>query len=452
MRSPSRKLTLIYSSTLFITILFALGVAFPAAAHDIPARVTVHAYVKPEGQELKVLVRVPMAALGEIAFPQRGIGYLDLARADAAVEDAAQTYVSQSLRVYEDNRLLDKGRLSATRVELPSDRSFGSYESALANVLSPALDDSVDLYWSQGLLDVLVSFPIQSETSNFAFESELSRLGMETNTVLRFVLPDGGERVFNYLGNPGRVELDPGLFQSLARFTVLGFDHILEGIDHLLFLFCLIIPMRRIRSLIPVVTAFTIAHSITLIGSAFGLTPTAAWFPVLIETLIALSIVYMACENMLGARFQERWMLTFGFGLVHGFGFSFLLADTMQFAGTHLISSLLAFNVGVELGQLLVLIIAVPVLNLFFRWIKNERFGVILLSAFITHSAWHWMVERGSGLLQYDLQAPALNAMFLAGLMRWMMLLMIAAGAAWLLLQVFRRFSLTDNSLNQERL
>ena len=81
----------------------------------------------------------------------------------------------------------------------------------------------------------------------------------------------------------------------------LGFCHILDGTDHLLFLFCLVIPFRRFRSLVAVVTAFTVAHSITLIASAYNLAPDALWFPPLIETLIATSIVYMALENIVGA-------------------------------------------------------------------------------------------------------------------------------------------------------
>ena len=116
------------------------------------------------------------------------------------------------------------------------------------------------------------------------------------------------------------------------------------------------IPFRRFRSLVVIVTAFTVAHSITLIASAFGLAPGGLWFPPLIETLIAVSILYMALENIVGAMsVQRRWMLAFAFGLVHGFGFSFALRETLQFAGAHLVTSLLSFNVGVELGQLLVL-------------------------------------------------------------------------------------------------
>ena len=93
-----------------------------------------------------------------------------------------------------------------------------------------------------------------------------------------------------------------------------GFVHILDGTDHLLFLLCLVIPFRRLRPLVLVVTAFTVAHSITLIASAFGLAPDALWFPPLVETLIAASIVYMALENIVGSERlrQSRWMIAFG--------------------------------------------------------------------------------------------------------------------------------------------
>ena len=126
--------------------------------------------------------------------------------------------------------------------------------------------------------------------------------------MLRFLVPNGAERVFNYLGNPGVVELDPRWHQAALRFVTMGFEHILEGIDHLLFLFCLVIPLRSVKGLIPVVTSFTVAHSITLISASFGVAPNALWFPPLIETLIALSIVYMAFENIVGAKLGHRWI------------------------------------------------------------------------------------------------------------------------------------------------
>jgi hypothetical protein len=430
----------LFGAALLIFLLPAL-----ANAHDIPSRVTVHAFVKPEGNQLTALLRVPMEALGEIVFPLRGPGYLVFSEAEDRLDEAAQVYITESIHFFENGEELTDKELVATRVSLPSNRSFTNYESALDNINSPPLDDSVDLFWRQGVLDVLVTYRIGSEDSQFAVEPELGTLSSETTTVLRFLVPSGAERIFNFQGNPGYVELDPRWHQAAARFVAMGFDHILEGVDHLLFLFCLVIPLRSIRALIPVVTSFTVAHSITLISAAFGMAPNVLWFPPLIETLIALSIVYMAFENIVGAKLEHRWMVTFGFGLIHGFGFSFLFSETLQFAGGHLFSSLLAFNVGVELGQLLVLILVIPVLNLLFKYFVQERIGCILLSALLAHSAWHWMLERGGQLSQFQYQMPVLDAAFFASLMRWGMLLIVVAAALWAMYELFRKLSLIES-------
>ena len=356
-------------------------------AHDIPSRVTVNAFVKPEGSELTALIRVPMEALGEVSFPLRGPGFLQFSEAQFALDDAARIYITESLKFFENGEELTEKQLRRTRVSLPSNRSFSSFEVALDNIMSPPLDDSTNLFWRQGVLDVLVTYPIQSEESDFSVNPELGTLSDQTTTVLRFLVPNGAERVFNYLGNPGVVELDPRWHQAALRFVSMGFEHILEGIDHLLFLFCLVIPLRSVKGLIPVVTSFTVAHSITLISASFGVAPNALWFPPLIETLIALSIVYMAFENIVGAKLGHRWMVTFGFGLIHGFGFSFLFSETLQFAGGHLFSSLLAFNIGVEIGQIFILILVIPIINIAFKYLVDERMGTILLSALLAHSA-----------------------------------------------------------------
>src|SRR6185436_20041476 len=164
-------------------------------------------------------------------------------------------------------------------------------------------------------------------------------------------------------------------------------------------------------------------HSITLIASAYDLGPSALWFAPLIETLIAISIVYMAIENIVGANVRRRWIITFAFGLVHGFAFSFALREQLQFAGDHLLTSLLAFNVGVEIGQLAVLAVLIPALALLFAYVLPERVGIIILSALVVHTAWHWMIERGAELAKFPL--PRLDAAFLAGLMQVLMLALI---------------------------
>lgn len=414
-------------------------------ADEIPSRVAVQAFVKAEDGRLNLLMRVPMDALLEAQFPLRGeIGYVIFSQARSPMEDAAQNQILQAIQVFEDDRILERPRLDAVRIVLPSDRSFVDYQSALTSVHSAPLDDSVNMYYRQGFLDVLASYPIESEQARFSVDARLGGLGLETTTVLRYILDDGSERSFSYIGNPGRVYLDPRWYQAVFNFVALGFDHILEGTDHLLFLFCLLIPLRRIRALIPVVTSFTIAHSITLIASALGWVPSTIWFPSLIETLIALSIVYMALENIVGVQQRHRWVMTFCFGLIHGFGFSFLLTESMQFAGSHLVTSLLAFNVGVEFGQILVLLIAVPVIHLMFRYMLPERLGVILLSAIVAHWAWHWLEERWAGFSAYQINMPAFDRYFVAGLMQWLALMLLSAAVLWVMHNVFSRFFAAD--------
>jgi hypothetical protein len=419
-------------------------------AHDLPGKLTILMFVKPQGERLNVVLRVPMEALTEIQFPLRGQGYLDLEQADPALLDAAKMYVTENMRFFANGEELVGAQVATMRVAHAGDKSFVEYDTAVAHINGPKQTNAEEIYWKQAFLDLLVTYPNVSPAAKFSLDPNLERLGMETHTVLRFLPPNSPERAFNYIGDPGLIQLQPSWWYAFSRFVALGFEHILEGIDHLLFLFCLVIPARSVRSLVPVITAFTIAHSITLISSAFGFTPSALWFPSLIETLIALSVFYMACENMLGAKLHRRWLIVFCFGLVHGFGFSFILADRMQFAGTHLVSALLAFNVGVELGQLLVLIVTVPLLRLLFRIFPSERIGTLVLSAVAAHSAWHWFTERGNDFLQYRWEWPAFDAAFFAAAMRWAMLLMGSLGVLYVLNELFKRLDRTQKRLEDQ--
>jgi hypothetical protein len=116
---------------------------------------------------------------------------------------------------------------------------------------------------------------------------------------------------------------------------------------------------------------------------------------------------------------------------VHGFGFSFLLRERLQFAGDHLVTSLLAFNVGVEIGQLAVLLITIPVLAVIFRFVVAERMGTILMSALVAHTAWHWSLDRGNVLLGY--RWPEFTLGDAAAFLRLLMVIVAAAGLVWLL-------------------
>ena len=427
------------------TLAIALLLLTPHAmmAHEIPERVAIIAFVKPEGRTLHVVVRVPLESMRDMQYPLRRDGSLDLTRMGTLLDDAAELWIASYVDFYENGHKLTGGKATGTMLSLPSDKSFGEYGQAQRHVHATPLDASTEVQVRQALFDIELEYSITSDSANFSVRPAFAHLGIRTTTVLRFLSPQHDERVFEYVGNPGLVLLDPRWHQAAWRFVQLGFQHILHGYDHLLFIFCLVIPVRRWRALAAIVTAFTVAHSITLIASAYGLAPDALWFPPLVETLIAISIVYMALENILGrpSRLNRRWMLAFAFGLVHGFGFSFVLRESLQFAGTHLVTSLAAFNIGAELGQLFVLALALPVLISLMKRTVSERATVVVASAIVAHSGWHWMVERLQVLAQFHLVWPTVDLLFLLALLRGLLLVAVAGGVGWALSGVLGRLA-----------
>ena len=310
-----------------------LAVAPLASAHDIPRDVTVRAFARPQGQRLRLLIRAPLKSMTDVEFPRREHDYVDLTRVDEALGDAARVYIANQIDVYEGAALLPPPRIVSVRMSVESDRSFASYDDALAHVTGPPLSARETLFWEQGLIDVLLEYAIRSEGSDFSIDARFDRLALHVVTALRFLPPGGMVRAFELEGDAGLVRLDPRRPHTARRFGGIGFLQLLRGADHLLFLLCLVLPFRRIRALVPIVTAFTIAYSVTLLASAGGYAPDARWFRPLVEALMAISIVYMALENIVVSsvtRLDHRWVLAFGFGLVHGFGFSFGLQHTLQ--------------------------------------------------------------------------------------------------------------------------
>src|SRR5262245_14150716 len=409
------------------------------SAHDIPSDVQVLVFFKPEGSRLRVLVRVPLASIIETDWPERGPGLLDLSKAERPMRDGALVRVSDDLSVFEGDRRLDAPRVAAVMASLPSDRSFDSYESALAHTTGPRLPDDSEFVIAQGVLDVLFEYPIQSDRSAFSIHPNFLRLGVTVQTTVYFQPPDREARVFSLHNDPGVVRLDPSWLQAASLFARDGFMHILSGADHLLFLFVLIIPFRNLRSLVAVVTSFTLAHSVALIASAYGMTPAALWFPSVVDALIALSILYVSLDNLIAPSLRRRWIAAFVFGLAHGFGFAVALSDSLQFSGSHFFTSLVFFNLGLEAGMLAALLVMVPLVALVFRFAVEERLGTIILSLLVAHTGWHWTVDRMTLASRYQYQMPAFDAAFFVILIRWLMVAVVLGGIAWVIFGVFGR-------------
>ncbi len=177
---------------------------------------------------------------------------------------------------------------------------------------------------------------------------------------------------------------------NAASFFPLGVEHIATGYDHLLFLLVLILCGGTLKSLIKIITAFTLAHSMTLGAAALGLVSLPS---VLVEAVIALSIAYVAFENLF-PRFaiSRRWTISFLFGLVHGFGFSSVLQE-IGLPRDSQVWSLLNFNLGVEAGQLVAVLIALPTL----LWLQKKIYAqrvIQVLSAMVMLVGLGLFIER----------------------------------------------------------
>lgn len=401
----------------------------------MPANTIMNAFVKIEPHQAHLVARIPVDLLRGFSFPLKGDQY-DLAAAGPETKRALAVLGEGFILLENGVRLApaeSSGHLSPA-----ADRSFQDYDTALAATAAPP-DLTTGIANGMGFLDVHFVYAISSPKSVFKIQSLVAAdLGSATKLTLRYIPLGESGRAMMIPGGSEPVALNPAWYHAAGGFVVLGVEHILSGIDHLLFLFCLVIPFRRWRGLISVITAFTLAHSVTLFASAFHFAPKGAWFPPFVETAIACSIVYMALENIVGADLRRRWLITGMFGLVHGFGFSYALGQQLQFAGSHLLVSLFSFNIGIEIGQLFVLVLMLPALALFRRLVP-ERMGVIILSALVAHTGWHWMLERWQVLKQAPW--PSLDAAALVTLARWVAALLLAFGAAsWLAKWAGRKF------------
>jgi hydrogenase/urease accessory protein HupE len=197
-------------------------------------------------------------------------------------------------------------------------------------------------------------------------------------------------------GNVEHVEVDVGADAyaptTATGFLWLGVGHILGGVDHLAFLAALLLGVSRLRAVVTTVTAFTVAHSLTLSSAVLGLIDLP---PAVVEPLIAASVVFVGLENLVRGEIDSRWKLTFAFGLVHGFGFAGALRELgIGAAGTSIAAPLGLFNAGVEAGQVTVAILLWPAIQRLKARPSFRHRLVPACSLLVAAAGCYWMVER----------------------------------------------------------
>ena len=280
---------------------------------------------------------------------------------------------------------------------------FASLEEARTSLASIGLENqSDDVYVGETVTDLLLRYqhdsPVNIYQLSFMWNPKLD-LQQETANLLLDHFP-GNTRIYRFTGTlKDPVEISNSALAAFATFTIEGIVHIIQGWDHLLFVACLAIGAATLAGLLWRVTGFTIGHTITLILGFWGYVPSGSWFIASVELGIAISIIFVAIaaissstkrSNGLGSAF-----ITLLVGLLHGLGFSFVLNELLMPNGAHLWKSLLAFNVGVEIGQIAI-VAGVWIALLSLRRLRQSllvpaRWAVALPSLMI---AAYWVARR----------------------------------------------------------
>ena len=284
---------------------------------------------------------------------------------------------------------------------------FATLDEALRSVAEdePAYPlHAEDIYVGDTVADVVLRVRADGPMPNYSLSSSLNPglPGQEDTANLILDYYPGETLIFRergLLGKPLQVMRSP--FSAALTFIQEGVKHILEGLDHVLFVLCLIIGAVSFGDLLLRVTGFTVGHTITLIAGFLGFAPQGEWFVPAVETGIALSIIYAAIIAVTGKTKAATLWITAAIGLLHGLGFSFVLHEILRIDAPNLWQSLLSFNLGVEIGQLAIVVLIWPLFWLLGRrsqrWLHAGQWVVALPCIVI---ATYWTSQRAMLLAQ----------------------------------------------------
>lgn len=266
--------------------------------------------------------------------------------------------------------------------------------------------DAGETYVGNALVDLHLRGPAAGGVGDYriSVSSNPGLPGQEETANLLLDYRDGSPRTYRSRGlMETPIHVSGSAFAAASTFVIEGIRHILEGLDHVLFVICMILGAATLRSLVARVSGFTLGHTVTLILGFFGLAPQGAWFIPAVETSIALSIIFAAADAVIrpiNDLHNGRYVvITALIGLLHGFGFSFMLQNILQVDAPNVWQSLFAFNIGVEVGQLIIVAAVWPlVLLLRHRPAPAWRVSSLTTAGVAIIVAAYWVVERAGAI------------------------------------------------------
>jgi hypothetical protein len=362
-----------------------------------PAAASAHSYAASafeavtEGREVRFDFRLDATSVMELAHRshpnQPAIGR-DGIEGEAPL---VRSYVAQGFTVSNDGTACTP-QPGAVMLHRPTDKVVVSIGYRCAGELGVLVVRSTLFNEETTPHQIIGSFRHQRALEHYFFSPGMKEAVIRVQELAQVMPAAAGGRQF-HMATPPPGAFAPKTATGFGHFVGQGVMHILSGIDHLLFIVSLLIVIRDWKHLAAVVTSFTLAHSVTLAVGALGLVRLS---PRLVEPMIALTIIYVAAENALRLAPRARVGVTFAFGLVHGFGFSSVLRD-LGLARGQLVPALVGFNLGVELGQLLVVVPLFPLVMLLQRRAGAYQRVRLGLNASVAVVACFWFVQRLMG-------------------------------------------------------
>lgn len=388
-------------------VLIALFVLCAAAAraHEVPDRVRIAVFVKPSGNELQLLVRMPANALIDFLLPTLDVGnWVDLAHAGDMAQQGAQVWIADMLLLSENGVALPRPDVVAYRLSRVNDPSFATFDDALSRVRGAPLPVETLALQEQLTVDALLTTPIASAASHFSFTPKFSRLGVVVDTTVTFVAPDGATRTFAFQGDPVAFPLQPTRNEGLARFSAAAWDHFLGEEDYWLLALCFALWLTSMGGLTSGTVALSASQLVT-VTTMYALGLVSPTLRAVVGVVIAALVVYVGIEAIVASA-RQRLTLAIVSGVVVGAACWFAVRPDLQYAGAHAVSATLAFALSFALIQAVVLVGLAAAVFVARRLTQVPRAVVVIPAAIAIHLAWRQLLDRADGLALVSIYSP----------------------------------------------